>query len=321
MAQVLRRLHPGTDPRLLIGADPGDDAAVWRLDDDRALVATVDVITPLVDDAHLWGRIAATNAASDVYAMGGRPLFALNVVGWNRDELPLELLGDVLAGADAAAAAGGWLTVGGHTIDDPEPKYGCAVIGEVAIDRMLRTDGLRPGDLLVLTKPVGIGIISTALKRGVAPEATVASAVASMILLNAEASRVAVEAGATGATDVTGFGLLGHLRRMVEASGVDVRIEHAAIPVLPGVRDLLARDMVPGGTRRNLTWAAERLTADGIDDDTLLLLADAQTSGGLLFGVTDTAAVTAVADLRASGHDAAVVGRVVQSGEGHITVG
>ncbi|CAN5754603.1 selenide, water dikinase SelD [soil metagenome] len=293
---------------------------MWRLDDDRALVATVDVITPLVDDARLWGQIAATNAASDVYAMGGRPLFALNIVGWNRDELSLDLLGDVLDGANAAARAGGWITVGGHTIDDPEPKFGCAVIGEVRIDSMLRADGLRPGDALVLTKPVGIGIVATALKRGAAPHATVAAAAASMTLLNAEASRVAVEAGATGATDVTGFGLLGHLRRMIEASGVDVTLEAAAVPVLPGVSDLLAQGMVPGGTRRNLAWAAERVSSDGVDDDTLLLLADAQTSGGLLFGVDDARSGASVDALRATGHDAAVVGRVTQPGDGRITI-
>jgi len=304
----------------LIGTDPGDDAAVWRLDDVRALVATVDVITPLVDDARLWGRIAATNAASDVYAMGGRPLFALNIVGWNRDELSLDLLSEVLAGADAAAAGGGWITGGGHTIDDPEPKFGCAVIGEVDIDRMLRADALRPGDELVLSKPVGIGIVSTAIKHGRAPQEVVEAAVSSMTRLNAAAARAAVTAGATGATDVTGFGLLGHLRRMAEASGVDVALVAGAVPVLPGARDLLLAGMVPGGSRRNLSWAAERVDADGVDDDTMLLLADAQTSGGLLFGVGGSGAADVVADLRASGHDAAVVGTVAGGGVGRIHV-
>ena len=283
-------------------------------------MATVDVITPLVDDARSWGKIAATNAASDVYAMGGRPLFALNIVGWNRDELSLDLLSDVLAGADAAAAAGGWITAGGHTIDDPEPKFGCAVIGEVDVDRMLRADTLGPGDELVLSKPVGIGIVSTAIKRGVAPQDVVEAAVTSMTRLNVDAAQAAVTAGATGATDVTGFGLLGHLRRMAEASGVDVVLDAGAVPVLPGVRDLLVAGMVPGGSRRNLSWAAERVEAEDIDDDTLLLLADAQTSGGLLFGVGDGAAAGVVADLRASGHTAAVVGRVARQGEGRIRV-
>lgn len=252
--------------------------------------------------------------------MGGRPLFALNIVGWNRDELPLDLLGDVLAGADQAAADGGWITAGGHTIDDPEPKFGCAVVGEVDPARMLRADALRPGDVLVLSKPVGIGIVSTAIKRGVAPADTVDAAVASMTRRNDRAADVAVSSGATGATDITGFGLLGHLRRVAEASAVDVRIEAAAVPVLPGVTDLRDRGLVPGGTRRNLTWAAERLTADGIDEAALLLLADAQTSGGLLFGVAEAAAADAVAELRATGHEAAVVGAVTAAGDGRTTV-
>jgi selenide,water dikinase len=291
---------------------------VWRLDDDRALVATVDVITPLVDDARLWGRIAATNAASDVYAMGGRPLFALNIVGWNRDELPLELLSEVLDGADAAAAAGGWLTAGGHTIDDPEPKFGCAIIGEVMLDHLLRLDRLRVGDELVLTKPLGIGIISTAIKRAAAPDEAVAAAVASMTRLNDVAAAVAVEAGATGATDVTGFGLLGHLRRMAQASGVNVQIRAGAVPLLPAVAELADRGLIPGGTRRNLAWVADHLDAAGIAERDLLVLADAQTSGGLLFGVATGG--DAVADaLRADGHDAAVIGRVTGRGDGRIT--
>jgi selenide,water dikinase len=293
---------------------------VWRLDDDRALVATVDVITPLVDDAHTWGRIAATNAASDVYAMGGRPLFALNIVGWNRDELPLDLLSEVLSGADAAAAAGGWLTAGGHTIDDPEPKFGCAVIGDVSLDRLLRSDRLRPGDALVLSKPLGIGVISTAIKRGAAPAEVVDAAVASMTRLNDRASQIAVAAGATGATDVTGFGLLGHLRRMAEASLVDVHIDAATVPLLPGAGDLVTQGFVPGGTRRNLDWAAERLRASGVAEADLLLLADAQTSGGLLFGVAGDGAGQAVESLCRSGHDAAVIGHVVGRGDGGTTV-
>ncbi len=251
--------------------------------------------------------------------MGGRPLFALNVVGWNRDELSLELLSDVLAGAEEAAAEGGWITAGGHTIDDPEPKFGCAVVGEVGVDRMLRADRLRPGDQLVLTKPLGIGIVSTAIKRGVASADVVAAATASMVRLNARAAEVAVGAGATGATDVTGFGLLGHLRRVAEASRVDVCVDAAAVPLLPGVRDLLRQGMVPGGTRRNLAWARERLDA-AVDDDMLLLLADAQTSGGLLFGVADGAATGAVEELRADGHAASVVGRVTARGDGRTSV-
>lgn len=278
---------------------------------------TVDFITPLVDDARTWGRIAAANAASDVYAMGGRPLIALNLVGWNSAELPTDLLVEVLDGAAEAAKEGGWVTVGGHTVDDPEPKFGLAVVGEVHPDRMLTNTGLRAGDALVLTKALGIGVISTATKRGQAPAAIVEAAVASMARLNAEAAEVALAAGAAGATDITGFGLLGHLRKMVEASGVDAILDPGAVPLLPGVRALAAAGLVPGGTARNLAWARERLDPGDTDELTVTLLADAQTSGGLLFGAAPDAARAAVDHLRATGHDAAVIGRAIR-GDGRI---
>lgn len=313
----MRRLTPVTHPDLLVGTDTGDDAAVWRLDADRALVVTVDFITPLVDDARTWGRIAAANAVSDVYAMGGRPLVALNLVGWNTAELAIDLLVEVLDGAAEAAKEGGWVTVGGHTVDDPEPKFGLAVVGEVHPDRILANTGLRAGDALVLTKAVGIGVISTATKRGQAPAAIVEAAVASMVRLNAEAAEAALAAGAAGATDITGFGLLGHLRKMVEASGVDAILDPGAVPLLPGVRELAAAGLVPGGTGRNLAWARERLDPGDTDELVLTLLADAQTSGGLLFGVDPGAARVAVDRLRETGHDAAVIGRVI-AGEGRI---
>ena len=303
-------------PDLLVGAETGDDAAVWRIAPDRALVVTVDFITPLVDDARTWGRIAATNSASDVYAMGGRPLLALNLVGWS-DELGTDVLVEVLEGAGQAGRDGGWVTVGGHTIDDPEPKFGLAVIGEVAPDRVLTNAGLRPGDALVLTKPLGVGVVATAIKRGEADAAVVEAAVASMLLLNDVAAQVALAAGAAGATDVTGFGLLGHLRKMAEASGVDAVVDPSAVPLLPGARELAAAGLVPGGSERNLAWAADQLDDGGVDATTLRLLADAQTSGGLLFGAAPDAAGAAVERLRASGHDAAVVGRVV-AGDGRI---
>ncbi len=301
-----------THPDLLVGSDTGDDAAVWRLSDDRALVLTTDFITPVVDDARTWGRIAAANAASDVYAMGGTPFLALNLVGWNTDELSADLLADVMLGAQDAGAEGGWLTVGGHTVDDPEPKFGLVVVGDVHPDRMLTNAGLRSGQSLVLTKPLGIGIISTALKRGAADEQTVALAVASMTRLNSQASKAALAAGATGATDVTGFGLLGHLGRMAIESGVDVDLRVTDIPLIPGARALAEAGFVPGGSRRNLDWARERLDVGSTDELSVLLLADAQTSGGLLFGADAEAAERAVADLRASGHEAAVVGALTE---------
>jgi selenide,water dikinase len=317
----VRRLAPPGDPNLLVGAQTGDDAAVWRLSDDRALVLTADFITPVVDDARSWGRVAAANAVSDVYAMGGTPLLALNLVGWNVDELPTELLGDVLEGGASIAAEAGFVVAGGHTVDDPEPKYGMAVVGEVHPDEILTNAGLRPGDVLVLTKPLGAGIATTAIKRDRASEQLLTEVVTSMTRLNAEAATAARAAGATGCTDVTGFGLLGHLGRMCVESGVEVTLDVEAVPVLDGVRELLAEGLVPGGTQRNLADVRGQLDQGPHDDDTALLLADAQTSGGLVFGADDAgAAQIAVATLAASGHTAAVIGRVTGAGAGRITL-
>ena len=317
----MRRVAPPGDPNLLVGALTGDDAAVWRLSDERALVVTADFITPVVDDARTWGRIAAANAVSDVYAMGGTPLLALNLVGWNVDELPTDLLADVLEGGVEIAAEAGFVVAGGHTVDDPEPKYGMAVVGEVHPDRILTNAGLRPGDVLVLTKPLGVGIATTAIKRDVCPDDLARAAIASMTRLNAEAAGAARAAGATGCTDVTGFGLLGHLGRMVVESGVDAELDVDAVPVLDGAWTLLADDVVPGGSRRNLDHVRPQLDQGSHGDATALLLADAQTSGGLVFGAADAgAAEEAVATLVASGHTAAVVGRVTGAGEGRIAL-
>lgn len=318
----MRRLAPPGDPNLLVGALSGDDAAVWRLSQERALVVTADFITPVVDDARTWGRIAAANAVSDVYAMGGTPLLALNLVGWNVDELPTDLLGDVLQGGLDIATEAGFVVAGGHTVDDPEPKYGMAVIGEVHPDEVLTNAGLRPGDVLVLTKPLGVGIATTAIKRGLASESLTDAAVASMTRLNDLARDAARAAGATGCTDVTGFGLLGHLQRMAVESGVDVTVDVDAVPVLDGARELLADGVVPGGSQRNLDHVRPHLDPGRHDDDTALLLADAQTSGGLLFGAAGAdAAVEAVVSLVASGHDAAVIGRVASAGTGRVALG
>ena len=256
---------------------------------------------------------------SDIYAMGGRPLFALNLVAWNRDELALELLSEVLAGAADVGAEDGWVTAGGHSVDDPEPKFGLAVVGEVDPDLLLRNSGLRDGDALVLSKPLGIGVVTTAIKRQVAPAAVEAAAIAAMVRSNADAAAAALAAGATGATDVTGFGLLGHLRTMASASAVDATIRAGAVPLLPGAYDLAAAGVVPGGSERNLAWALEVTDAPGVDPAVLALLADAQTSGGLLFGVAPDRAEEAVARLRGSGHDAAVIG-AVRAGGGRLTV-
>ena len=303
------RLNPDMPDELLVGTATGDDAAVWRLSDDRALVATADFITPVVDDARTWGRVAAANAVSDVYAMGGRPLFALNLVGWNSDELGTDLLGELLAGDDDIARQGGFFVVGGHTIDDPEPKYGMSVIGEVDPRRMMTNAGLRPGQTLVLTKPLGVGVITTAIKADQAAPEVAAAAVDSMTKLNDLASVIAVESGATGCTDVTGYGLLGHLGRMALESGVDASIDFAAVPFLPGAVDLARADIVPSGSRRNVEWIADRVEAGDHDQVDLVLLADAQTSGGLVFGVADERVGDVLAELSESGHTAAAIGR------------
>ena len=263
---------------LLVGLEHGDDAAVVRLDGDRAIVCTADFFTPVVDDLYDWGRIAAANALSDVYAMGGEPLVAVNLLGWPRATLPFDLAAEVLrGGADVCAAAGCHLA-GGHSIDDPEPKYGLSVTGIADPARLLRNDAGVAGMPLTLTKPLGVGILNNRHKATgeVFPEA-----VATMTQLNREASRAALAAGLTCATAVTGFGLLGHLLKLCRASGVAAVLHSAAVPYLAGVRQSLADGYVPGGSRRNLDWVRPALAAE-VDEDELVLLADAQTSGGLL---------------------------------------
>jgi selenide, water dikinase len=263
---------------LLVGLENGDDAAVVRIDGDRAVIATADFFTPVVDDPRDWGRIAAANALSDVYAMGGEPLVAVNLLAWPRDELPFELAAEVLAGGAEIAREAGCHLAGGHSIDDREPKYGLAVTGLGDPGRLLRNDAGAPGLPLTLTKPLGLGVLNN---RHKATGERFPEAVAVMTQLNRDASRAALAGGATCATDVTGFGLLGHLLKLCRASGVDAEIDAAAVPYLEGVRAALAEGFVPGGSRRNLEWVHPHLES-GVDDDELLLLADAQTSGGLL---------------------------------------
>jgi selenide,water dikinase len=263
---------------LLVGLESGDDAAVVSLSGDLAVVVTADFFTPVVDDAYDWGRIAAANALSDVYAMGGRPIVAVNLVGWPRDVLPAELLGEVLRGGAVVATQAGCPVGGGHSIDDPEPKYGMAVTGIASPDRLMRNDAARPGLPLTLTKPLGLGVLNN---RHKATGELFAEAVATMTALNDAASAAALSAGVQAATDVTGFGLLGHLYKMARASGVSAVIDAAAVPYLDGARESLGAGFVSGGTRRNLEWVRPHLTS-AVDEDELLLLADAQTSGGLL---------------------------------------
>jgi selenide,water dikinase len=263
---------------LLVGVDSGDDAAVVRIDSGRAVVATADFFTPVVDDPGDWGRIAAANALSDIYAMGGEPLVAVNLLCWPRDVIAFELARQVLGGGAEVAAEAGCHVAGGHSIDGREPKYGMAVTGIADPARLLRNDAAAAGLPLTLTKPLGLGVLNN---RHKATGETFPEAVAVMTELNRDASRAALAAGVTAATDVTGFGLLGHLFAMVRASGVSAVIDAASVPYVDGAREALRDGYVPGGSRRNLDWVRPHLDAQ-VDEDELVLLADAQTSGGLL---------------------------------------
>lgn len=263
---------------LLVGLDVGDDAAVVVHDDGTAVVATADFFTPVVDDAYDWGRIAAANALSDVYAMGGRPLVAVNLLGWPREVLPLELVREVLRGGLDVARAAGCIVGGGHSIDDPEPKYGMAVTGTADPNRLLRNDRARPGQPISLSKPLGVGVLNS---RHKATAEVFPQAVDCMTTLNRDAAAAALAVGVEAATDVTGFGLLGHLYKLARASGVSAILDTAAVPYLDGAREALRDGYVSGGTKRNLDWVRPHLDCR-VSEDELLLLADAQTSGGLL---------------------------------------
>ncbi|MGB8650574.1 MAG: selenide, water dikinase SelD [Mycobacteriales bacterium] len=278
LEEVVRGLTGVTGPDLIVGLDDGDDAAVVRVDDRTAVVATADFFTPVVDDAYDWGRIAAANALSDVYAMGGRPVVAVNLVGWPRDVLPRELLTEVLRGGLDVAREAGCHVAGGHSIDDPEPKYGMAVTGLADPARLLRNDAACAGTAITLTKPLGVGVLNN---RHKSTGEAFPQAVAAMTALNRAASEAALAAGCLAATDVTGFGLLGHLYKMARASGVTAVVDSAAVPYLDGAREALRDGYLSGGTRRNLEWVLPHLSSSARDDE-LLLLADAQTSGGLL---------------------------------------
>jgi selenide, water dikinase len=319
LATVLGRLGtPAMPDEVLVSAETGDDAAVYGLPGGPGLVQTVDFFTPIVDDAYDWGRIAATNALSDVYAMGGRPITALNLAGWPVDELPLELLSRVLEGGAAVAGRAGVAIVGGHTITAPEPIYGMAVTGLVDPKRIVRNSTARPGGELFLTKPLGLGITSTAIKRGIATAEQVLLAVDTMTELNLAASEAMVAARVDAATDVTGFGLLGHLRGMLSSSGCAATIEADAVELLPGVLDLARQGVVPGGTTRNHEFLGQFVAWGDLPRDEQLVLADAQTSGGMLIASSDPARL----------HDAAAergvpirqIGRVEAGRPGRITV-
>jgi selenide,water dikinase len=322
LTHVLRHAVPVDDPDALVGYSTGDDAAVYRIADDRAVVVTADFFTAIVDDAYDFGRIAAANALSDIYAMGARPLFVLNLVGFPRNLLSEGLLEEILRGGSDIAREAGVPTLGGHSIDDAEPKYGLVAVGEVHPARMVTNAAAAPGDALVLTKPIGSGIIATAIKKGAARPEVIARAVEVMATLNRRAAEAMARAGVRAATDVTGFGLLGHLHKMLHASGVAGRVDSASVPLLPGARELAEAGHVPGGTHRNLADLESTVDfADHLDEAARTLLADAQTSGGLLMSVPMDRVEGLLEDLTGNVPAAAMIGSVVAGTAGHIHVG
>jgi len=309
-------LPKSLDPNILVGFQTSDDAGVYKLRDDLAVVQTVDFFTPIVDDPYDFGRIAAANALSDVYAMGGTPLTALNIAAFPMEKLGPEILARILAGGAEIAREAGVAILGGHTVEDDEPKYGMAVTGVIHPDRIVTNAGARAGDVLILTKPLGTGILASALKKGALGEREIAPVVKSMTMLNAAASRAMLAAGAHAATDVTGYGLLGHAGEMMRASGVRLRIDAGAVPIHRLVRDMLAVGIAPAGSRNNLKEHGQftEFSRD-VAPDTQLILSDAQTSGGLLIAVPPERAEALRAELRAAGAEDALVG-VVERGTG-----
>ncbi len=318
MSHLPKRLD---NPDVLVGLETGDDAAVYRLRADLALVVTTDFFTPIVDDAYTFGAIAAANALSDIYAMGAQPLMAVNLVAFPIKELGPSVLADILRGGLDKVREAGIDILGGHSIDDREPKYGLAVTGTVHPDRVRRNRGGRPGDRLVLTKPLGTGVISTAIKHQVAPPAAAAAAVEGMLRLNRDAAEAMATAEVHAVTDVTGFGLLGHLHYMARASGLAARVEAASVPVLPGAEMLADAGEVPGGTRSNERFLASRVRwpAD-LPAARQILLCDAQTSGGLLLAVPATATAPLMAALQARQVAGTVIGELTEGEAGSIVV-
>jgi selenide,water dikinase len=314
LGQVLGALPPIVDPNVLVATAGRDDAAVYRIAPDRALVATVDFFTPIVDDPSEFGAIAAANALSDVYAMGARPLFALGITAFPREKLGAGLLEKIVAGGAAKMTEAGIAIVGGHSVDDAEPKFGYAVIGEVHPDRVVANDGARAGDLLYLTKPLGSGLVATAIKRGLCPPALEREAVAVMTTLNRAASEAMVAAGATACTDVTGYGLIGHLSNL--KGGADIRL--SSVPFMSGVRELAEKDLFPSGSRRNHAAYRDQVDWGGIAEMDQMMLCDAQTSGGLLVAIPPAHAAAFEASLDRGPYPAARIGTI--NGHGSIRV-
>jgi selenide, water dikinase len=321
LSELLATLPEETDANLLVGVETRDDAGVYRISDELALVQSVDFFTPIVDDPRDFGRIAAANALSDVYAMGGRPVTALNLVAFSLERLGSSVLAEILAGGAEIAARAGVAMLGGHSIDDPEPKYGLSVTGVVHPDRVVRNSTARSGDALFLTKPVGGGAITTAAKRGTAPAGALRTCTDVMTTLNADAAEAALSVGPSAMTDVTGFGLLGHLHEMALTSGVDAQVDAAAVPAIEGAVELLAAGAVAGGTQRNRAWVEPHVRwATAVPDPVRVLLCDAMTSGGLLVAVPPDRADAMQDALAAAASGAARVGTLGAGEPGRIAV-
>ncbi|MBS3795440.1 MAG: selenide, water dikinase SelD [Candidatus Thorarchaeota archaeon] len=322
LEQVLRTLPVPTDKNILVGIETADDAAVYRLNDDMAIVQTVDFFTPIVDEAYWFGAISAANSLSDIYAMGARPILGVNIAGFPSNRLPLSVLEEILKGAQEKAAEAGISVIGGHTVEDTEPKYGLAVTGIVHPDEVVRNSTAKPGDVLVLTKPIGLGIISTAVKRGLADDKTRKIARNLMASLNRKAAEAMTEVGVNACTDITGFGLLGHLREMAAGSKVDVSISASAVPIIEVARQLAGADVIPGGTKNNLGHVKPHLdVTDGVSQIDLYLLADAQTSGGLLISIPESLVDELMAQLNKKGiEQATIIGSITDEGSGRITI-
>ena len=311
---MLGALPPIVDPNVMVGTAARDDAAVYRIAPDRALVATIDFFTPIVDDPAEFGAIAAANSLSDVYAVGGRPLFALGITAFPREKLSTGLLEKIVSGGAAKMAEAGIAVVGGHSVDDREPKFGYSVVGEVHPGRIVTHAGARPGDLLYLTKPLGSGLVATAIKRGLCPPALARVAVAVMTYLNRDASIAMLESGATAATDVTGYGLIGHLANIEGGADIDMK----AVPFMEGVRELAERDLFPSGSRRNHAAYWKQVDWGGLPELDQLMLCDAQTSGGLLVAIPPENGSKFEAALASAPYPAVRIGTI--SGRGSIRV-
>ncbi len=309
------------DPNLLVGLDTSDDAGVYKINDETALVQTLDFFTPIVDDPYMFGQIAAANSLSDIYAMGGKPITVMNIVGFPISKLDKGILADILAGASDKVKESGAVLVGGHSIDDQEPKFGLSVTGTVHPERVRTNAGAKPGDKLILTKPIGVGILTQAIKRDMLDKEGIDRVMEVMAALNKEAAEAMDNCQVNACTDITGFGLLGHAMEIAEGSGTGITIESTAVPVLPKTRELAEQNIIPGGSKKNHKWLSGRIQYENIDDVDQVILCDAITSGGLLITVPESEAEPLLNGLKEKGVEwASIIGTVTDQNPGRITV-